>query len=104
MTAALTDMQKTAEEYGIPPDEFSQMYDHRIFRVLDALTKMKGRLSEVDKAGAAITKKVVKAQPKMPTGSRPAKNQGNRAKAAKSLDRMRKTGSIDDAVDYLLNQ
>lgn len=100
---ARVELQTLAAEYDIPADEFGQMFDSRIFRVLNALNQMQKRVAEVDKAGAAITKKVVKAQPKLPTGAKGAKNQGNKAKAAKSLDRAIKSGDIDAVTDSLLN-
>lgn len=94
-------LAKAAETYGFSADEFAAIQDHRMYRVLDRLAAAEEQLAKVNDTAKAIQKRVVKAKPKLPGGSKPAKNQAKSDALQKSLDRFNKTGSVEDQAAYL---
>jgi hypothetical protein len=86
------------ENYGFSQQEMADMVDSRMFKVLDDALKYR----ELKAAEPKVAKKVSKAPAKLRTGSKPNKAEASKAARQKQLDRFKKTGSIDDAVDILL--
>ena len=84
--------------YGFSPDEMAAVVDHRMVKVL--LDAQKYR--ELQTAKPKVAKKVAKVAKKMKPGSKPDKAEQAKAARQKQLDRLKTTGSVDDAVDILL--
>ena len=91
-------LMEVGEHYGWTPQELESVRDHRyILALYDAMRFRK----LLQKRGKATSKKQSIAPVK--AGAKKTPNVG-RAKARKQKqDRLRKTGSIDDAVDLILN-
>lgn len=97
-TADFPKLADVAQPYGFTPEEIGGNADHRVYRILHRLAEAEAQLAEVGKTAGAISKRVVKAKAKLPAGSKPAKNQSQRKEVQQSRDRVKKTGSVQDAV------
>lgn len=85
-------------EYGFSEEEISQISDSRAVRVLrDAM-----RYHEVMKKAGKAAEKAANARPVAKAGAKP-KTDPKRAAERKKLDRLRKTGSDEAAIDLLFN-
>lgn len=92
---------KARETYGFTEDEMTNVLDHRYFRVLNDALKFHELNSKI-KTGE---KKVQKTPGKTVKSGQPQTKQGKRSAASKkSLDRVKQTGSTEDAVRYLLGE
>ena len=83
---------------GVSPEEFNGITDHR------SITAMY-KAMQFDQA-KTVTKKKVKSSPKKTLSGKKAdpKNLGKQEKQRQSLARLKKSGSMDDAVSALLNR
>jgi hypothetical protein len=95
--AAANEMVSSLSEYGFSPEETGQIMDHRMFKV--AQDAIKYRKLQAQKP--AVNKKVVQAAKQLKPGARQAKNQQSE-QHRKKMDRLRKSGSLDDAVNAIL--
>ncbi|MGB1214840.1 MAG: hypothetical protein ACPG4X_15850 [Pikeienuella sp.] len=86
--------------YGFSADEMASLVDHRMVRVLEDARKYR----EIQAAKPKLTKKVTKAAKKMKPGSKPDKAEQAKAARQKKLDRLKQSGSVNDAVDLLLGE
>lgn len=92
------DLLEVGEHYGWTQQELENVYDHRyILALYDAMRFRK----LVQKRGKATSKKQSIAPVK--AGAKKMPNVGNAKARKQKQDRLRKTGSIDDAVDLILN-
>ena len=92
------DLLEVGEHYGWTKQELENVYDHRyILALYDAMRFRK----LVQKRGKATSKKQSIAPVK--AGAKKMPNVGNAKARKQKQDRLRKTGSIDDAVDLILN-
>lgn len=99
--AAGRDFVALGTQYGFSPDEMGAIVDHRMFKILDRLSKYE-KAEAARKANAAkVTKKVTKAAKKPAPGSKPAKNQKSDVRR-QHMDRLKKTGSLRDAALAIL--
>lgn len=91
-------LMEVGEHYGFTSQELESVRDHRyILAMYDAMRFRK----LVQKRGKATSKKQSIAPVK--AGAKKMPNVGNAKARKQKQDRLRKTGSIDDAVDLILN-
>lgn len=95
--AAAQGMMKVGAEYGFSPEEMGSITDHRMFRVLNDLMKIKGQANQTQVAAKAAEKKVVQAVKRLQPGAKKAENQPSK-ELRQTRERLKKTGSVDDAV------
>jgi hypothetical protein len=95
--AAAQEMVTGLVDYGFSAEETGQIMDHRMFKV--AQDALKYRKLQAEKP--ALNKKVVQAAKQLKPGGRKAKNQQSEQHRQK-MDRLRKSGSLDDAVSAIL--
>lgn len=89
-------MTKAEKAYGFKAEDFNGIVDHRHYKVLkDALAYRAAQ----EKTEAVV--KVVRAKPKLVKGAARSSVNPKDAKRADAMDRLTKTGSIDDAADAL---
>lgn len=98
-SAAATAMVDVGKDYGFSPEELGQVSDHRLFRALNDLAAF--RRMKADSNAAA--KKVASVKPKLPAGSRVSKAQRSEKSRREKMDRLRDTGSVEDAVNLIFN-
>lgn len=96
-------MQTIGADYGFAPDEVAGITDHRMILVLDALSEAQGRLAEFEKAQAAVSKRVVKAEPRRKAQSPETKGEAKSKTLKAKQAKFKKSRSIDDAVDLLFD-
>ena len=92
-------MLSVAQSYGFTPDEFYGAVDHRVFKMLrDA---MRGK--EFEKARPAPNKRVPKRAVKvLKPGVQKSRSQANSDKQGALRENMRRKGTVDSAVEWLL--
>ena len=94
-------MLSVGNEYGYSPDEISAIIDHRAIRVLDDARKyreiMAGKTKAVEKATQKQRTKPIKAGGKK-------KNSSSQKELRNKQQKLRNSGSIDDAVALILEQ
>lgn len=91
-------LMEVGEHYGWTPQELESVRDHRyILALYDAMRFRK----LLQKRGKATSKKQSIAPVK--AGAKKTPNVGKAKARKQKQDRLRKTGSIDDAVDLILN-
>ena len=95
--AAAQEMVTGLSDYGFSAEETGQIMDHRMFRVAQDALKYKKPMAEKP----AVNKKVVQAAKQLKSGARQAKNQPSE-KYRQKMDRLRKSGSLDDAANAIL--
>lgn len=89
-------MTKAEKAYGFKAEDFNGIVDHRHYKVLkDALAYRAAQ----EKTEAVV--KVVRAKPKLVKGAARSSVNPKDAKRADAMDRLSKSGSIDDAADAL---
>jgi hypothetical protein len=89
----MTDAEKA---YGFKAEDFNGIVDHRHYKVLkDALAYRAAQ----EKTEAAV--KIVRAKPKLVKGAARSSVNPKDAKRADAMDRLSKSGSIEDAADAL---
>jgi len=89
-------MVDAEKAYGFKAEDFNGLSDHRHYKVLkDALAYRAAK----EKTEAAV--KVVRAKPKLVKGAARSSVNPKDAKRADAMDRLSKSGSIDDAADAL---
>lgn len=100
--AAMEGMTKTVEPLGITADEVMQagLSDHRMFRVLNRLVELESMVGDRDAKRKAAAKQVTKATKRLTPGAKPAEDQTQK-EARRARERLKKTGSVDDAVAIL---
>jgi hypothetical protein len=91
-------MVNAGGNYGFSAEEMAGMVDHRMFKVLSDAMKYR----DLQATKPKVTKKVAKAPRKLKSGAKPHKAQADKVARQKQLDRLKKTGSTDDAVSLLL--
>lgn len=93
-------MLSAGNEYGYSPDEISAIIDHRAIRVLDDARKyreiMAGKTKAVEKATQKQRTKPIKAGGK--------KTSSSQKELRNKQQKLRNSGSIDDAVALILEQ
>lgn len=95
--AAAQDLTEAGAEYGFGADELAGIVDHRMLLVLrDAAAYRK---IKADKP--AVTKKVAKAPVAMKPGAKPKKGDAKEAARQKQRAKLKKSGSVDDAIQLL---
>lgn len=99
--AAADRMVELGGNYGFSAQEMAAITDHRMFRVLKDLMDFKSQTSLSEATAKAAAKKVVKAAKRLPAGAKPdSKNQTSK-ELRSTRDRLKKTGSMQDAVALL---
>jgi hypothetical protein len=87
------------KEYGFTPQELAELSDHRALRVIkDAIAYRK---LQADKAKVAEKVKNVPPVTVTPPGRRTGNDEAKAAKVKGSLEKLRTTGSFDDALSIL---
>lgn len=100
-TQNMQSLANVAKSYGFTDADVAAIVDHRMFLLLDDLRNAKGTADTVKAGMTAANKKVVQAVKKLQPGAKPdPKNQGTKA-IAETRDRLKKTGSVQDAVALL---
>jgi hypothetical protein len=88
-----------AEAYGFASDEVAQIVDHRVVRALhDAIA-----YRELMARAPAADKKVAKAKPGMKPGAKPDPKSSREADRRKQRERLKATGSLEDAAAFILS-
>jgi len=98
--AAAKQVMETGGNYGFTADEMAGLVDHRMIKVLVDAQKYR----ELQTVKPKVTKKVSKAPKKLKPGSKPDKSEMKKAARQKHMDRLKNTGSVDDAVALLLGE
>lgn len=88
---------KTGVDYGFSDDEVKGISDARMVRVLNDARKYR----ELQASKSTAGKKVQNARPKLKAGSKPKVDTARQARK-QQRERLRKTGSVEDAVSLLL--
>ena len=89
-------MVEHAAQYGFAPEEVGAIVDHRMVRVLrDAI------LYREQQAKLPEAKRIAKPQKALKPGSKPDKARSQEVARKQHLDRLRQTGSIEDAIDLI---
>lgn len=101
-SSARLQMHKAGADYGFSAEEMDQIADHRMFRVLDELARLKKTVNTQKTNAAKVTKRVAKATRKPAPGSKPAKNQSQEQSRRKKLDRLERTHSLRDAAAAII--
>lgn len=96
---AAAEMVKFGADYGFSAGDLDQVADHRMFRVLQDAIAYRKQKAEAD----AAVKKVAKAPKKMPAGKPTGKNQRAQQQRQENMDRLKKTGSMDAAINALMS-
>lgn len=91
-------MVKAGGNYGFEPQEMAELVDHRMFKVLADAMKYR----ELQAAKPKVTKKVSQAPRKLKSGAKPDKSEAAKVARQKQSERLKKTGSVDDAIDLLM--
>lgn len=95
--AVAAEFHNAGKSYGFSAEEVAQIADHRMLLVLrDAAAYRK-----LKEAQPAVTKKVAQAAPALKAGSKPDRNEASQAARQQQHERLKKTGSIEDAVALL---
>lgn len=98
--AAASKMQEAGTSYGLTAEEIAGVTDHRLIRILhDA-----ARYQELQKGKPAVTKKVAQAPAVLKPGSKPDQSAGSEAARQKQRAKLKRTGSIDDALELLFSR
>lgn len=90
-----------AEGYGFSSDEMTGLIDHRIFRVLNDLNRLKAEADTRKTSEAVAAKKVTKAAKQLTPGAKPDPKTQVSRELRQKRDQLRKTGSIADAAALL---
>lgn len=91
---------KGAATYGFSAEEIAQVTDHRMIRVLrDAQA-----WQELQRAKASVEKKTAEVKPMLKPGAKPNRAQAEEVARQKARERLKKTGSIEDAVALILRR
>lgn len=94
-----TDMAKVASEFGFSHEELSAISDHRIFRVLGDLVRLRAEAGNRAKNAKTAAKKAKAVKPLSP-GAKPNRSRGEK-ELRSTRERLKKTGSAQDAVAAL---
>ena len=94
---AATEITDAGRGYGFSAEELSGIVDHRMLLVLrDAAAYRKIQAGKPE-----VTKKVAKAPVAMKPGAKPNKAEADATARQKQLAKLKKTGSVDDAIALL---
>lgn len=85
-----------AKTQGVDADEFADIIDHRLITVLH-------KASQFDKAKKVTKKKIASSPKKTLTGGKATTKPANQ-KTKKAMKRLSQSGSMDDALDALMNR
>lgn len=91
-------MVKTAERFGYTAEEVSQVVDHRALLMLHELSRLNGIVDGAKKA----EKKVKAAKPVLKAGAKKVEDSVAKARQRRKA-RLKKSGSIDDALGLIVN-
>jgi len=92
------DIRTFMEGLGYSNEELAQLFDHRIVLAFDAL-----REKEAMKSNKPLAKKKVKGKPKvLKPGAKKSKKVAADKQVQQAKNRLRKSGSVDDAVALLM--
>jgi len=94
---AAQEMTTGLTHYGFSEEEIGSMMDHRLFRVAKDALKYRA----LEKAKPEVKKKVAKAPKRLKPGSKVSKRQQHQADSRHKIDRLKQTGSLDDAMEAL---
>lgn len=94
-----TKVVEGAKEFGFTSDEVNNVYDHRL------LVMMKDAMAyrALQKGKPVAQQKAKQAAPVQAPGRRVTPNEAQSREQAGKMDRLRKTGSMDDAASILMN-
>jgi hypothetical protein len=98
----VSEMMSLAGEYGFSQEEMAGITDHRMFRVLDALKRLKKAEDKRKTSAAKVAKRVAQTQKKPAPRSKPAKDQEANNARRQKLDRLKKTHSLHDAAAAII--
>ena len=87
---------KYAKTQGVDADEFADIIDHRLITVLH-------KAQQFDKAKKVTKKKIASSPKKTLTGGKATTKPANQ-KTKKAMKRLSQSGSMDDALDALMNR
>ena len=96
--AGAEEMVKAGDNYGFSAEEMAGMVDHRMFKVLSDAMKYRN----LQQSKPKLAKKVATAPRKLKAGAKPNKSSVQKAARQKQLDRLNKTGSLEDAAAAIL--
>lgn len=101
MKQVASELSSAAADYGFTEHEMAMISDHRFLRVLNDLSTLK-KGEKVKAANAAkVAKKVAKASKRSAPASKPAPQASQAKRQRQQMDRLKKTGSIEDALALL---
>lgn len=88
-------------EYGISPEEFETMTDHRVFLALNDLHALRQGMNTQQAKETAAAKKVVKAVKKLAPGAKSEQKAGVAKQAQEAKARAKKSGKPKDVLQAL---
>lgn len=94
-------MVPVAGEYGFTQEEVAGITDHRLFRVLSELTELKAASAETSAKKAKAEKRVVETVKRVQSSGKPTRKPQSKQRQQK-LDRLKKTGALQDAAAAIL--
>lgn len=95
---AAQEMVSAGGEYGFSQEEVAALSDHRLLRALHDLSEFKRMKASAN----AAAKKVSAVKPKLKAGSKGSKVQQSQKARQEKMNRLKMTGSVEDAVSLLL--
>lgn len=100
--SAWTDMVGVAETFGFSNDEISGIVDPRMIRILHEFGALKKGSAKQKQNVAKVAKRVAKAAKRPVPSAKPAQQQGEAKRVRHHMDRLKKSGSIEDAAQAIL--
>lgn len=100
----LAKMQAVGGEFGITPDEVAAITDHRMLLVMDELISLRGQKAVVDEAKNAVSKRVIKAEPRRRPSAKTSTADAESKVLKQKRSKFNKSRKVDDAVDLLWAQ
>lgn len=102
LTAEVAKIQSNAQKFGFSQEELASLTDHRQIALLHRLAVLEAKEAEWSGNAAKLAKRLSKAAKKPAPGSKPSKTKDADKARRQKLDRLRKTGSIQDAAAAII--
>lgn len=102
--AVLESMQSVGSDFGFQPDEIASISDHRMLLILDEVISLRAKSAKVEKAKEAVSKRVVKAEPRRGVSGKSPKGSEESKALKNQRAKFKGSRSVNDAADLLMAQ
>lgn len=100
---AAADIMAAADQFGISQEELNEIHDHRVYMVLHMAAQHLKSQTEAKETAEVVQKKVSKVPKALkPGGTQTTKRQRAEKQRADAMNRLKKSGSLQDAASLLL--